>query len=414
MRITIFLAACMFLAACGQNGGSSADSAASQFDHKFAVNKEKPKKTLPKPLGSEAGLTNRAVRGAQYLKALAPVVGFVKLEASERSIIGEIEDLARLQDYWLIRDGMKGRIFQFREDGSFVRVVGAKGSGPGEYEAPEGMAPCWGDHVCVSDAGRVLVYNLNGFFVESFAIEDGGSRILVNNNFIWDEPERLYVGAFPSNNPYSPWHAFIRYQDREFKVAAGFGERFGPMETASDRYRIPAWRYDGFARVGDRIWTGSPYSAILEIYDLEGRLAGRLRRSKADQLIQDDFKEINMSKQQEVFELFFKPRNYTIIPVGNLVFAYGVAKDGLWLDIFDANGNLINGNMKNLRPYNEIKGAYGNRIVSVMPVLESLEKYNARLTPNEMKLLGQAGFDPEDYYNDNPYLVIGELAEQRP
>lgn len=110
-------------------------------------------------------------------------------DTDERFIFKRISDLevdSRGNIYLLDDD----RILQYGPDGKFIKTVGRKGQGPGEYDFPCKLFVDQGDNLYVNDQGQSLsVYDEAGTFVElirfKFTIQsfpDNLRRFFVDNS----------------------------------------------------------------------------------------------------------------------------------------------------------------------------------------------------------------------------------------
>ena len=379
--------------------------------HNIPFNKEQASEAFPAaPERLSAGV-ERKLDQATHLRELLPVRGCVRLETTEASIIGEIGSLVYIEGNWFVLDSLQEKIFQFDREGRFLRQIGRQGEGPGEYQFPEVLQSCWDRQLCVADQGNILIYDLDGNFVKACKIRDGRFRIVVNTNFIWDQPNRLYVGNFPSVNTAIPNHAIVQVTGSRFKILGGFEKRFAFFEERALKGQSVRWGYDCFEKIGNRIWTGSPYASTMEVYDLDGRLLGPVKRNHPERLTWDDFESADLGSQKEIMRLFGKVRNYKIFQVGPLVLSYVPSGSIFMVDIFDANGNLLKSGIRELGVYVRSAESFGTSLVSILPVQESLSKYRELLNEGEMEMLKQSGWRFEDQENDNPYLVIADLEE---
>ncbi|MGD8289219.1 MAG: 6-bladed beta-propeller [Gemmatimonadota bacterium] len=80
-------------------------------------------------------------------------VSRVELDTSVVATIGRINDVLVLEDQILVADRTTDRVVAFDRDGTFVRAIGRRGSGPGEFRTPTAL---------LEDAdGTILVSQLN-------------------------------------------------------------------------------------------------------------------------------------------------------------------------------------------------------------------------------------------------------------
>lgn len=138
----------------------------------------------------------------------------IQLEDSPIATIGQINDILPLQDRILVADGMTNRILAFGRDGSYLKVIGRDGEGPGEFRSPQSIIQLNDGTVLVADltarltqvtvdlelidVHRIDVPN----FVTAMELIDGkvvlmqwASRIAGNNFVLWD-PESGFGASF--------------------------------------------------------------------------------------------------------------------------------------------------------------------------------------------------------------------------
>ena len=89
----------------------------------------------------------------------------VQLETTDESLITNIWDIAFIDDYIYISD-LALRLLVFDLEGNFIRQIGSRGQGPGEYmEVNDFYIENYRIVVIDSQRGRRLVYDRNGEFL---------------------------------------------------------------------------------------------------------------------------------------------------------------------------------------------------------------------------------------------------------
>ncbi len=98
----------------------------------------------------------------------------VKLETTEASLIGEISKVEVVGDRILVLDRMGSKtVMMFDLEGNFIRQIGRRGRGPGEYISAENFVL---DHengyIIVSDYGtpKQMFYDLDGRFIKDYRL----------------------------------------------------------------------------------------------------------------------------------------------------------------------------------------------------------------------------------------------------
>lgn len=116
---------------------------------------------------------------------------YFRLDKKIQLSLGGQHQLARISE---IEIGPKSRIFvsdvaipavyQFEEDGKFMRKIGGKGSGPGEYIAPKSMSFDSKGNLYVMDSrlARIQVYHPNGDFSRTIKLGQNGSDFVVHSD----------------------------------------------------------------------------------------------------------------------------------------------------------------------------------------------------------------------------------------
>ena len=96
-------------------------------------------------------------------------VSIVKLDNSTGApVIGIIEDAYESENAYYIVSSET--VYEYAKDGSFVRRIGAKGRGPGEYLNPQGIGMSGGRlYVFDYNTQNILTYGEDGSFIASYS-----------------------------------------------------------------------------------------------------------------------------------------------------------------------------------------------------------------------------------------------------
>ncbi|MDR2382748.1 MAG: 6-bladed beta-propeller [Prevotellaceae bacterium] len=70
------------------------------------------------------------------LSEIVEDIVFIPLETTEKCLIGRIRSIHCSNDYIIIIDADPNQILLFDKAGKFIRTIGSKGQGPGEYIYP--------------------------------------------------------------------------------------------------------------------------------------------------------------------------------------------------------------------------------------------------------------------------------------
>jgi len=325
----------------------------------------------------------------------------VKLQLTNESVIGRISDVERVDGNWYVLDDSRRIVLSFSAEGAFLGMIGARGQGPGEYEWP-GLLSRWGEDLVIIDQRRsqLLLFHHDGQFHKSFSTAN--LRITLRADIVIFN-ERLFVADFAARNVRTPWHVILDVSQPEWRTLWGFGHRFAyPIEHPD----IRPFTFTAFSRVGDRIWTGSPYSSEVEVYDLDGHLLGNLEPG-LDGLKEEDL----IGKSQMDFNLAMsaKPTNYEILSLDPFVLVF--FRTGR-MSVFENKGHLVKANLKvNALQYIVPKAIDGTLVTVVDFGFQDMGYLENALSDADWELLLQSGFNPDDRENDNPYLVVSTLPD---
>lgn len=104
------------------------------------------------------------------IAAILDTVRFVKLELTEKSIIGDINKLIVFEDHIYILDKLTSSLFVFNMDGKFISKIARVGHGPGEYTQLDFFDIDFENRqIVLTDlmGYRILRYNLEGNFISA-------------------------------------------------------------------------------------------------------------------------------------------------------------------------------------------------------------------------------------------------------
>jgi hypothetical protein len=102
-------------------------------------------------------------------------ISFVKLETTNKSIIGRIDKMIYYQNKYFILDIAESKsVLAFNSNGKYLRRIGRNGKGPEEYDQPNDITidPFTKSIVIWhNNAKRLLYYDLEGKFQKSIAVD---------------------------------------------------------------------------------------------------------------------------------------------------------------------------------------------------------------------------------------------------
>jgi len=106
------------------------------------------------------------------LSEIAGEINKISLELTDESLIGTIMRVIYTGDYLIIYDSNGPKVLIFDSQGKFIRQIGRKGQGPGEYIIIGDIAfDCSENIIFISTSGnKILCYNIDGVFLHEYKI----------------------------------------------------------------------------------------------------------------------------------------------------------------------------------------------------------------------------------------------------
>jgi len=234
----------------------------------------------------------------------------------ENYIFGSINDVE--VDSWgniYVLDGKMTRIVKFDRDGKFILRFGKKGQGPGEFGFPESMVLDSDRNIYVLSSGKVLVFDENGKYLQSFPYNFYGLDIALDN-----EENLILLG--PRDD--GIFHVYNRKGNYLYSYGSGFKvpDEFAKFKQARfSKLPIRLWSIE------DEVYVLNPYRLEIHVYK-DGRIKDKLSKITPDYL------------RPEIKESV--PGGYVGYVSGNLIhkkedmlFVFYNGKAANWLDIFD-------------------------------------------------------------------------------
>ncbi|MEA1876381.1 MAG: 6-bladed beta-propeller [Bacteroidota bacterium] len=128
------------------------------------------------------------------LSDFADSVSYIELESTTESYLGEISDIKFTNDRILVFDQKLQKVLLFTSNGKFLKQIGKKGKGPGEYPRAFTVGISQQDNsIFVYSVGdKMLKYSESGIFINSISTKD--KKIL---HFTTIDEEFVYAIAFP-------------------------------------------------------------------------------------------------------------------------------------------------------------------------------------------------------------------------
>lgn len=190
-------------------------------------------------------------------------VDTLHLEFTDKSILGAVSQVCSHPLGYLVLDSYYSKdVFLFDHSGCFLRKLGSKGLGPGEYSRPTCIDV---DHIgnsFILDRAKniILLFDVNGNHIQDYnltlqAVHPTFFSIINNSN-------RFYLFCPESTNEKI---IIVEWSEAELVPVVSFGRSEGLKEHfASPPVGGPVISMDG------KIWVGKPFELAIEVYDLTG------------------------------------------------------------------------------------------------------------------------------------------------
>lgn len=129
-----------------------------------------------------------------HLSEIADSVSYVAIQTDSTCLVGAHDRFQLTRDNIII---FGEKCLLFNRDGVFVRTIGKKGKGPGEYASSFGGF-VFDNEVYIPNEKNLLVYDLNGNFTKT---------IYGDNNYLWKYPigNNHYLGYRSYLEKLQPW-----------------------------------------------------------------------------------------------------------------------------------------------------------------------------------------------------------------
>lgn len=116
-------------------------------------------------------------------------VELIPLETTEENLIKNITKVVLYNDLYYVKDIYEG-VFVFNTTGHFVRRIGSKGSGPGEYGYISDFCinRCTGNIELLSPTGNIMIFSIDGIYMGMITYRS----IEVSNFLLVDEDLILF------------------------------------------------------------------------------------------------------------------------------------------------------------------------------------------------------------------------------
>jgi hypothetical protein len=189
-----------------------------------------------------------------------------------------------------VADGGSSQLRFFDSAGVFLRAVGRKGEGPGEFEYLIALERCGADTLFAFDlGGRLKVFTADGALARERVLREPDSRISPYN--LACSPNGVFVisgwGDIRAQHRIGLYRAMTKVWliDSEGRELADLGEHLGSerLGTANQSGPHPFGRSTVFAAGRDAIYLGDGERFEVRHHGHEGRLV-RIQRAPAEEL----------------------------------------------------------------------------------------------------------------------------------
>jgi hypothetical protein len=324
----------------------------------------------------------------------------VALETLDICLIGKIREIVLTDRFIFVLDEQSGVVYQFESNGTFIRILGSVGEGPGEYIRAQSIRRIYNDYIALYDSrtAQIKVYDQTGTFVKETPRRNQ-LKLFPRTAFLWPEPDYLILAGYNKYPRDTTWH-LITNSTISQKIGA-----FGSYEPP-EQGKAPMM-FHSFIQVGDQIWTGSPYHHQIEIYDLKGKQLHVFKQPNPSAKIGDIYEKgyvIINGEKKKLSEWNPVPRNSRFATFGPYVFT----RCAFVANIYQKDATHIKTVNGGAFHYLNREGAYAVTQAPDAPSQFQLSQMNSsqRIMLED---LGWATTDPEE---TNPYLVLWRTVSQ--
>jgi hypothetical protein len=172
----------------------------------------------------------------------------------------------------LFLDTKGSQVCVFNKSGKFIKRIGAKGQGPGEYIRPHAMGVDYQGNIYIADHStrRINIYDRNGEFVSSFLLS--GSHWAPDELIVFNSKKNMYVGGFKADMNTPGSGKWINKYDQSGKYISSIVERNAKQTWLLRMF--PVFCFD--IGPNDLIYAAEINKYSIEVYDSEGNYIDKI------------------------------------------------------------------------------------------------------------------------------------------
>jgi len=341
------------------------------------------------------------IREAENYDALFALERVVKLEQRANVILGYIGRVRYHRDKFVIFDAREKLVHVYEDNGRYLRVIGRSGQGPGEYTQPGDIHIVDGQIAVVDEQeSEILFYDVAGRFLRKIRPDHTTLRIFIHDLVIFRGTE-LYVCDVPASRQQTPKHLVLDTTKDPAQPIFGFGERL-PFYFSRLGRRMPRFGTEIFEEINGTIWTIPGYQTDIEVFDFNGHQLGSLP-SGVDGITPEIVSQTK--NQADAAATVQMVRPYHLLHHGNFVVLRFYGHDAV--TIFDIHGNLVRKGLPMDKVAFRAAIALENGVlISRIDTMADPRTIEASNGTEILQAFIEAGYDPDDFEGDNPYLIL--------
>ncbi len=316
------------------------------------------------------------------------------IEIDSTMVLAEVfRSVVHPKGYLVVIDSIQHRIIVFDMKGQYVRDIGKKGQGPGEYAEPLGISLGFDDSIIVRDNGaRVHAFAIDGSHLASTGF-GGGVRQTFGGVALWPKKHQVILAGIDSVKKTDPLHMVIDHSTDTPQVQHKFGHRFFSSH-------LDGHFHDLFTVIEGVIWYHSPYTSYIEFFDLEGHYLGSSSPLTGAKRVQMAELMALEPLTKEALKTYLRDRS---TPFGFYQFEDLVISDFLLkFDLYSSGGALLAQDIGR-KKVGQILGQYNGRLLTRMGAIENFERYADDLKAHLMDL---SNGDKEKLIDSNGFIIF--------